>query len=235
MLMPTLGLRAAPPGRGMSLVELMVGIAIGLFVVAAAATLVATQLTENRKVQLELQVQQDLRATADIITRELRRSASLAGMAESADKAWQPGTDWFPNYNSAATPASGASADIAFKQARSAGGSGSSGYKLVNGVVLTVLEGAAQDQPLTDPATMVVTAFSIQLDTELPVVAACPKLCSDGTDACWPRSSIRTYTLNMTGRSANDASVVRSLSSSVRVRNDVVAGDGALGTRNCPA
>lgn len=233
MLMPrgTAGCRQ----RGMSLVELMVGIAVGLFVVAAAATLVATQLTENRKVQLELQVQQDLRATADIITRELRRAASLAGMGESADKAWQPGTAWFPNYNAPATPASGVSGDIEFKQARSPGGSGSSGYRLDNGVILTVLEGAVQDQPLTDPTTMVVTAFSIDLSSELPLVTACPKLCADGTDGCWPRTSVRTYTVNITGRAATDASVVRSLSSAVRVRNDVVTGDDALGTRNCPA
>ena len=52
----------------------MVGVAIGLFVVAAASMLVVTQLSDNRRLTLETQVQQDLRATADIITRELRRA-----------------------------------------------------------------------------------------------------------------------------------------------------------------
>ena len=52
----------------------MVGVAIGLFVVAAASMLVVTQLSDNRRLMLETQVQQDLRATADIITRELRRA-----------------------------------------------------------------------------------------------------------------------------------------------------------------
>ncbi|MBL0296208.1 MAG: hypothetical protein IPQ21_03185 [Betaproteobacteria bacterium] len=56
----------------------MVGITVGLFIVAAAAMLVTTQLGDNRRLLLETQVQQDLRATADIITRELRR-AGLAG------------------------------------------------------------------------------------------------------------------------------------------------------------
>ena len=60
--------------RGLSIVELMVGIAVGLFVVAAASTLVATQLSDNRRLMLETQVHQDLRAAADIITREVRRS-----------------------------------------------------------------------------------------------------------------------------------------------------------------
>ena len=35
--------------RGMTLVELMVGITVGLFVVAAAATLMSAQLVDNRK------------------------------------------------------------------------------------------------------------------------------------------------------------------------------------------
>ena len=60
--------------RGLSLVELLVCIAVGMFVVASAAMLVSTQLNDNRKLLLETQVQQDLRAAADIITRELRRA-----------------------------------------------------------------------------------------------------------------------------------------------------------------
>ena len=60
--------------RGMSLVELMVGITVGLLVVAGASLLVSSQLSENRRLLLETQVQQDLRATADIIARQLRRS-----------------------------------------------------------------------------------------------------------------------------------------------------------------
>ncbi len=60
--------------RGLSLVELMVGIAVGLFIVAGTVTLATSQLSENRRVLLETQVQQDLRAAADIIARDLRRA-----------------------------------------------------------------------------------------------------------------------------------------------------------------
>ena len=115
--------------RGLSLVELMVGIAVGMFVVAAAATLVATQLTENRGLQLELQVQQDLRATADIITRELRRGASLASFGDATSYVWTPGVPWIFIYNNTvATPASGVTEEVTFTQARSPGGRGSSGF-----------------------------------------------------------------------------------------------------------
>ena len=59
--------------RGLSIVELMVGIAIGLIIVAAASLLMSGQLNENRRLLAETQLQQDLRAASDIITRELRR------------------------------------------------------------------------------------------------------------------------------------------------------------------
>ena len=74
--------------RGLSIVELMVGVAIGLFVVAAASMLVVTQLSDNRRLTLETQVQQDLRATADIITRELRRAGHWG---KARDGVWYRG------------------------------------------------------------------------------------------------------------------------------------------------
>ena len=69
--------------RGLSIVEMLVGIAIGLFVVAGA-TLVATgQLADNRLLMLETQLQQDLRATADLVARELRRGGLWGNAADS--------------------------------------------------------------------------------------------------------------------------------------------------------
>ena len=53
----------------------MVGVTLGLFVVAAAALMVSTQLGENRRMLLESQLMQDLRAASDIITRDLRRAS----------------------------------------------------------------------------------------------------------------------------------------------------------------
>jgi len=63
---------------GLSMVELMVGVAIGLFVVAGATMAVSNQLGDNRRLMLETQIQQDLRAAADVIARDLRRSGYWA-------------------------------------------------------------------------------------------------------------------------------------------------------------
>ena len=50
--------------------------------------LVSTQLSDNRRLMLETQVQQDLRASADIITRELRRAGHWA---KARDGVWYAG------------------------------------------------------------------------------------------------------------------------------------------------
>ena len=127
----------APPrrsARGLSLVELMVGIAIGLFIVAAATVMVSGQLGENRRLLLESQLQQDLRATSDIIARELRRSGAIINaqnLVATSDSAAQA------NAISATTPASGAHspAEITFRYERNMVEQGPWGFKLDNGVI----------------------------------------------------------------------------------------------------
>lgn len=63
--------------RGLSMVELLVGLALGLLIVAAAGQLLAAQATEHRQRVAQAQLQQDLRAALDLVARELRRSGSL--------------------------------------------------------------------------------------------------------------------------------------------------------------
>jgi type IV pilus assembly protein PilW len=60
--------------RGLSIVELMVGITIALFILAGATLVLTTQLDSNRRLLLEAQLQQDLRTTADMISRDVRRA-----------------------------------------------------------------------------------------------------------------------------------------------------------------
>ena len=60
--------------RGLSIVELMVGIAVGLFIVAGTTKLFVDYLGSNRNLLLETRVNQDLRAAADLVVRDLRRA-----------------------------------------------------------------------------------------------------------------------------------------------------------------
>lgn len=73
--------------RGLGLIELMVGITVGLIVAAGASLVAVNQINEHRRLMLEIQVQQDLRTAADLIQQELRR-AGFRGRADLG--AWVP-------------------------------------------------------------------------------------------------------------------------------------------------
>lgn len=210
--------------RGMSLVELMVGIAVGLFVVAAAATLVANQLGDNRKLLLETQLQQDLRASMDIITRQLRRAnASTAANVEAgiATSALAGGirNAYVSEDHSAVNPA-------AFQFYFDASQDGPYGFQLVDGVIQTslrrVIGVGASWQELTDPNTVVVEEFTVTPRGTTSIRLPCPKKCPDTTTNCWPQLVVRDFVVEIKAYAKSDPAIRRSLRNEVRVRNDVI-------------
>jgi type IV pilus assembly protein PilW len=211
--------------RGLSLVELMVGITIGLFIVAAATVMVSSQLGDNRRLLLESQLQQDLRATSDIITRELRRAGAYTAaylLVNTSTGAAQV------NAMSAITPASGAGvSEIIFKYERNTIEQGPWGFKLENGVIKTQLvnsiTGASAGwQDLTDGSVMEVTQFAVTINREPAVEIPCPKLCPSGDTSCWPLVYVRDFVVNISAQLRAAPEVKRSVRSVVRARNEMI-------------
>lgn len=222
--------------RGLSLVELMVGIAVGLFILTAAVLVVTTQLADNRVLLLEAQLQQDLRATADIITRELRRAGSGGSTSTPQDGIWRPGgTGVAANPYTTVTPADpvNAGSEVEFRYRRASGNVGPFGYKLESGVLKSRIGGVWQE--LTDPQVMQVTGFTVTPIAPLVYVVPCPRNCADGSTNCWPRLQVRGYTVAITAQARTDAAITRSIRSEVRLRNDNVVLDGTLAPQACPA
>ena len=224
--------------RGLTLVELMVGIAVGLFVVAGASFLAATQLADNRRLLLETQLQQDLRATADIITRELRRAgAEDPGSAPALVNI--PGQTAWPTRRTLITLPAGTS-EIGFAYQRPSAGAGPWGFKLENGIVRTrQADGGWQD--LTDGNVATITEFRVERPPDMdPIdeeVLPCPRSCPAGPeyDSCWPRLSVRIYEITITAEAVSDPKVERTIRSRVRLRNDAVVFDPALpASQACP-
>ena len=230
MLMPgqRLGRRLQ---SGLSLVELMVGVTIGLMVVAAATVLMTGQLSENRRLLLETQLQQDLRAAADIIARDLRRAGTL-------NQGTALGTIWYPGASGAIlNPMSGSLAvgtdRVDFNYDPGPGISGPFGFRLNSstGVLETRLSGSGW-QDLTDGNVMRVTSFTITPEPPVlagqvlpppalpPVEIPCPYLCASGDTTCWPRVQVRDLVFNITAVARRDPSVQRSVGGRVRLRNE---------------
>lgn len=202
--------------RGMSLVELMVGIAIGLFIVAAASMLVSTQLGDNRRLLLETQLHQDLRAAADIITRQLRRAGHWQASQAAVGTLATPATR---NPHAAVQPASGAAAQVDIAYNSPTGETGPFGFKWEGNVLRTFLAGAGP-QDLTDANTLRITAFSVTPRDGPALRVPCPKLCADGSGDCWPTLTVRELVVDITGQAVADPAVQRRLRTVVRLRND---------------
>jgi hypothetical protein len=220
--------------RGLSLIELLVGVAVGLFVVAAATMLVATQLADTRRLLTETQVQQDLRATADIITREIRRATSAGRAIDGGGYVTRPNQTTAVNANDVLTV--GVS-DITFQGSRITGSNGPYGFRLAGTVIeMSIPDSSPQWQRLTDPNAIRITAFEVTAMNEALVRVPCFKLCSDGTQGCWPSLTVRAVRVLIRAQSVVDVQVVRELETVVRIRNDrVLFDDPGTPAAACPA
>jgi type IV pilus assembly protein PilW len=236
--------------RGLSLVEMMVGVAIGLLVVAAAALMVSSQLVENRRLMLETQVQQDLRAAMDIVTRELRRAGyyDFTLWPSKPIAAYRGGPD--PNcnrYNIVAPSNTSPASEVDYRYYRSQISNGASGFKLDGNVLkfATSIGGPPTDcnqvpapaswQPLTDANVLKVTSFAVTLQKGPDVQLPCPKLCPGGGQACWPTLTVRQFNVSIDAEAVSDSTVKRHMESTVKLRNDLVQFNGAVVNQSCPA
>jgi type IV pilus assembly protein PilW len=220
--------RNGPRGSqcGLSLVELMVGVAVGLFVVAGATLMVSNQLGDNRRLMLETQIQQDLRAAADIIARDLRRSGYW-GSAESS--VWHAGASSVASnpYTQLQSVVSGTAASaVGFAYSRSpvennvVDATDQSGFRLDNGVIRMNVGGS--EQALTDATTLRITRFEVLLNSRA-IALACFNACGT-SPSCPPTQSVRDITVVIEGTAVHDATVRRSAQSNTRLRNDVIQG-----------
>jgi type IV pilus assembly protein PilW len=195
-----------------------------LIVVAAASLLVSGQLTESRRLIAEAQLQQDLRASADIIARELRRSRGIGqhdniqSLVWKLDSSVEPWSSLFTENLSVA----GLGSEVTFNYYPDGPGtlvSGGLGFKLQSGVLRTKLV-AGGWQDLTDPASMEVTTFLV---TQLPDSVSripCPNACPGGGTSCWPSVRQRTLEVRITARHRAFPELERTHESRVRLRND---------------
>lgn len=183
--------------RGLSLVELMVGSAISLMIVALSLLVLTHHLRENRSLLLETRLLQDLRTSTDLIAHNLRRAGPLVETQHGV-LFFYPGT---------------------------AGPGAEMQYRLRAGVIEMKL-GEGYWQAMTDAGTMRVATFSVTPQLEETVLDGfCSRPCVEGSSAvCPPRQQVRSLTIRLVAHAADDPAVVRSANATVRPRNDVLIG-----------
>ena len=228
---------------GMSIIELMIGITIGLFILAGATLVVTGQLSEGRRLLTDTQIQQDLRAASDIIARDVRRAgytgrASLNVWPKAiADGLVNPYADM--TSEGSAMTASGnvvtSNLEYSFSSANSESGEDNllkdsevSGFQYNSRDKTIEIQlgkgdhGKGNWQALTDPNTVLITTFKITLSSQyldVPCGEICPAVGVAGRPL---QLSVRSVNYLIVGQSTKDPTVQRSISTTVRLRNDVV-------------
>lgn len=224
--------RPAAHQRGLSLVELMVGMAVGLFIVATGSALLVGHLHESRRLLTEARLMQDLRTTVDLLARDVRRAGYWGAAAEGV---WQRDADTRSNPYTAldAAGAADTSRAIGLRYSRDTAenhhvdSNEVFGFRLRNGAIEMLL-GHGNWQSVTDPGVLRITTLALtpQLDeTELEgfCTRPCPAAATPGMD-CPPRVQVRSLSVQISGHATAQAEVTRHLRSKVRIRNDVVIG-----------
>jgi prepilin peptidase dependent protein B len=216
--------------RGLSIIELMVGVAIGMFIIGGAIKLFIDMFGNNRRLLIEARLNQDLRAAADIIARDVRRAGFWSGAASAFASSAPPLNPY------AATTITANS--ISYSYDRGAGAS-AAGFSLLNNTIYMTV--GAASQPLTDPTAVRVTDFRIansasavqvsELFASCPcyaiasgAVGSCPNI---ATSASRPQASVRWVDIVIEGEAPTASAVRRQVIESVRLRNDAITG-------NCP-
>lgn len=221
--------------QGLSIVELLVGIAVGLFVLAGATMMASNQVSDNKRLLLETQVQQDMRTAMDVIVRDIRRSgfsyhadvlqpigAPLATQIGYKPAGVMDGSNvLLYTYSNVATPADN-------KTANPADPADSPDFKgfMLEDEVIKVQLGLNNFQALTDRGVVRITELVATQVPSLPVdvpTCATPGACSATMPGCAsPHVVTRHIDLRITGVAVHDPNVRRTLQTRVRVRNDEV-------------
>ncbi|WP_431286845.1 PilW family protein [Roseateles chitinivorans] len=202
--------------RGFTLVELMIGLTIGLLLLAGAFSMAGVQLGEHHRLMLELQVQQELRATAEFILRDVRRAAFWD---RAQDGVWQDETDAPIRNPFTEVAVEDAGRRVSYSFARDGGSpsTGSvretSGFRLSEGRIDQLIAG--RYQPLTDPDLLRVSRLEARLDAQAhPLDGACPSTLSR-----------RLVTVIVDAEATHDARAGHHLELLSQLHNDALSGD----------
>ena len=235
--------------RGLSIVEFMVGIAVGLFIVGGTAKLFVDYLGSNRNLLLETRMNQDLRAAADLVVRDLRRASYWrnASAGISTNPAVLPAANPYRtvDYTSGVLTYSYSKDDVDnINNATEAFGVK---RDVLSGKGVLQLQTAGGWQTITDPATLNIPSTNgltitptaarvVDLWDECPCIfeLTCTKNTFKNPNPDTglkginydnrPRISIRQYLLNIRAQSSADPTIVREIRELVRVRNDQLDG-----------
>jgi Tfp pilus assembly protein PilW len=218
--------------RGLGLVELMISVAIGLFLLAGLTDFLGRSLTSSGQNFRDARLTQDLNAAMELMTRDLRR----AGYSSAAQG---PGTAVSAPPNPFAVEAGAGAGDGGINLATAgcalysydvpATENGTRdvterlGFRLQGGAVQAGTSATTcavgNWQPVTDPTLSEITVLTFQYLDGAGAAAAPQGPFVAASGVTWAVCT-RLIQITLTGRLVGNPNVTRTLTQSVRVRND---------------
>jgi prepilin peptidase dependent protein B len=188
--------------RGVSLVELLVTLIIGLIVIGASTTVFIGTLGANSSQMRISRLNSELRSAMTYVTRDLRR----AGYNNWTVAQLEAGN--FTNSGQTA-PAMGAAAAAVSYDINNNGGTQRYGFQLSNDGAIQAQIDTGSWNNLTDPSIIQITAFTITNRSPAAInpVGAVVSV------------TVPIYTIEITGRLTTDNTVTRTIRETVRIRN----------------
>lgn len=208
--------------------ELMIGMAVGLIVLSGTLALFGGHLRSNSDMLRTTRLNNELRSTMDLVVRDLRRAAYWGTAVKGV---WFPGTiaieeNPFSDIEIAAgevtyrydVDGDGAyDNDETFRIRRNGTDGTVELLQLDNG------GGVQSTLPLSDGDLTNVSALTFQLN-DRTTTFACLKAGAGPVAPTPPVLHVREITVTLTGQLRADPTVTRTLTESVRVRNDLTEG-----------
>lgn len=211
--------------NGASIMELLIGMTVGLIILAGASTLFVNYLSSNRILLLSTRLTEEMRAATELVERDLQRAgywSNAVSAVYNATAATQP-----VNPYADITAGTGLDYAYALHNNTAVATDESFAFRLTkaNGIGTLEMRKSGVWTAVTSPDATNVTAFTIT-----PVVRTillseyCVKPCPSGSTTCPPQIQLRQYDLAFSAQAVVDPTIRRQVAESIRVRNDVTSG-----------
>lgn len=201
---------------GLSLVEFMVVVAIGLVVLAAGSQLVARQLANHRIDNRVLRLNQEVRAAMDMITRDIRRSGHRCdhGQAFSGSSSYLSGFE-ISELGTLVTYRY----ELCRDRTRDVHSVVASGFRVRSGRIQR-LQTSGEWLDLTDGVTTIFGVLTFCYVPSLPTdCLTVPPAAAEVVDG-GGKVVVKSVRVTLTGALAGDPGTVRTLTETVVLRND---------------
>lgn len=209
--------------RGFSLIELLVGLVVGLIVVGAVTSFTVTMLRSNTQNIQSSRLTQDLRTAMSLVSREVRRAGYDAA---AVSRLGVPSRAGLPSALSDYVTLQASNGCITYQYNRSAGNQFRA-IRLRNGTLEMATSASAINgcnsgtwAPVSDPDVVNIQAMDVA-ETRQPFSAILQRqLVSGVTTVLAGCGVVRTLSLDIQGALARDNTISRTLHEDIKVRAD---------------